>query len=352
MLSVISIDKSNKWNEIVKSFNDYDVYYLSDYTKAFQLHGDGEPVLFYYKDEYIRAINVVMKRDVAKDPIFQGKLPLNTYFDLATPYGYGGFLVEGEKKEENLNNIFNEYDLYCRNNGIISEFVRFHPVLNNNTGLESTYDVLTIGKTVSIELKSEEYIWNNLVRSNQNKIRKAQKYGVEIYWGRNSELMDEFIDIYNNTMNKVKAKKYYYFNEDFYNSILNDLKYNFLIFYAVYEEKNIAMSIILFSNNQMHCHLLASIKEYLTYAPTNLLLYEAACLGTNNGYSNLHLGGGLGGKRDSLYKFKKTFNKNSDNDFSIGKKIFNMEKYNELVEIRIKEESFDKNISFFPIYRG
>lgn len=351
-LKIVTIEQNETWDSIAKGFKNHDVYYFSGYVKAFQLHGGGEPLLFYYNDSNVKAINVVMKRDIAKDPIFQGRLSLNTYFDLATPYGYGGFLIEGEKKKEYLNHIFCKYDLYCRNNGIISEFVRFHPVLNNNTGLETVYDVLTTGKTVSIELKSEDYIWNNVTSKNRNVIRKAKKSGVEIYWGRNPKLMGEFINMYNATMDRDKAEEYYYFGKDFYNSILNDLKYNFLMFYAVYKEKIIAMSMVLFSNNQMHYHLSASVKEYLTYAPTNLLLYEAACWGCENGFKTFHLGGGLGSKEDNLYKFKKAFNRNSDNDFYIGKKIFDKEKYNKLVEIRMREENFDKNTPFFPTYRG
>ena len=38
-----------KWDDIVKSFPNYDVYYLSGYVKAFQVHGDGEALLLYYQ---------------------------------------------------------------------------------------------------------------------------------------------------------------------------------------------------------------------------------------------------------------------------------------------------------------
>ena len=34
------------------------------------LHGDGEPILFYYENDSVRGINVVMKRDVSFDSNF------------------------------------------------------------------------------------------------------------------------------------------------------------------------------------------------------------------------------------------------------------------------------------------
>ena len=153
-------------------------------------------------------------------------------------------------------------------------------------------------------------------------------------------------------MDKDKADDYYYFGKNFYESILLDLKYNSLIFYAVYENKIIAMAIILFNNRKMHYHLSAVNKQYQHLAPTNFLLYEAACWGHENGYKTFHLGGGLGSKEDSLFKFKESFNAGSDTFFSIGRKIFNIEKYNELIDIRNQEPNFNCNNSFFPVYRS
>jgi hypothetical protein len=351
MLLVISIDDAKKWDEIVRSFKDYDVYYLSGYTKAFELHGDGDPTLFYYEDHNIRGMNVVMKRDIGKDENFSQKLTEGSYFDLATPYGYGGFLFEGEAIGDSLKNFNDEYSSFCKSKGIISEFARFHPMLKNYESLGDFYDISRLGKTISMCLHSAEQIWCDLISKNRNMIRKAKKSGVEVFWGQSAELYKEFIQLYNATMDKDKAKDYYYFGEDFYNSIINDIKYNSLIFYATYQGKIISMSIILFANQKMHYHLSASNREYQHFAPTNLLLYEAACWGCENGYKTFHLGGGLGSKEDSLFKFKNAFNRNSDNTFAIGRKIFDDKKYIELVGIRSKENKFVNKDSFFPSYR-
>jgi len=352
MFLVLTIEESEKWDKIVKGFNDHDVYYLSDYTKAFKIHGDGEPILFYYEDQDIKAMNVVMKRDISIEKDFTGKIPADTYYDITTPYGYGGFLIEGKATDASLKTLEFEYSSMCKKEGIISEFVRFHPVLNNSENAECIYDITTLGLTITMDLHSRDKIWDDLIGKNRNVIRKALKSGVEIYWGRELKLIDEFIRLYNGTMDKDNATDYYYFKNDFYNSLLNDLKYNFMIFYAMYEEKIIAMSIIMFSNKQMHYHLSASDREFQHLAPTNLLLYEAACWGCENGYKTFHLGGGLGSQQDNLYKFKRAFNRSSETSFSIGKKIFSEEKYKELLSIRESESNYEGNVNYFPEYRG
>lgn len=70
MMDVYTLEQSEHWDAVVRSFKEYDVYWLSGYVKAFQIHGDGEPLLFYYEENETRGINVVMKRDVAKDERF------------------------------------------------------------------------------------------------------------------------------------------------------------------------------------------------------------------------------------------------------------------------------------------
>ena len=342
----------DEWDQVVKSFDNYDVYYLSSYLKAFKINGDGEPALFFYQDKKIKAMNVVMKRDIATDERFTNKIPMNTLFDITTPYGYGGYLIEGDICDDSrLGNLNDEYDLLCKKEGIVCEFVRFHPVLNNVNHLNGIYGILHLGRTVTINLDSQEYIWNSLTSKNRNVIRKAEKMGVKVYCGRDPKLLEEFIPLYNKTMDKDEAKSYYYFKYEFYDSILTDLKYNSLFFYAMYENKIIAMAIIMLAKGKMHYHLSTTDVKYQRFAPSNLLLYEAACWGCEHGYNSFHLGGGLDSQEDSLFKFKAAFNKNSDTRFSIGRKIFDQNKYDELLNIRKLSSEFECNNSFFPKYR-
>ena len=184
-------------------------------------------------------------------------------------------------------------------------------------------------------------------------IRKAMKNDVKIYNGRFPEIYRQFRSIYNATMDKDNATDYYYFKDDFYKSIHQDLYDNYEMFYAVYEGKIIAMSIMIFANKQMHYHLSGSLTEYRNLAPTNLLLYKAALWGHEQGFKTLHLGGGVGSGDDSLYKFKAAFNRKSNYQFSIAKHIFNQEKYDMLVNERANsDKQFNKESSFFPLYRS
>ena len=344
MLTVYTLEQGEQWDSAVRSFKEYDVYWLSGYVKAFHIHGDGDPLLFYYESDGCRGINVVMKRDVADDLHFKGKLEKDKYFDFATVYGYGGWIIEGE----NTNGLYEAYYAWILKNKIISEFVRFHPMLQNQNKCLDFYNVIQLGEVVHMDLKSPEDIWQNITSKNRNMIRKALKNEVVIYNGRFPEIYEKFRLIYNGTMDRDKADSYYYFESKFYESILKDLPHNAQVFWAEKDGKVIAASIMLTANSRMNYHLSGSLREFGSLAPTNLLLYQAALWGNVNGYKTFYLGGGVGSGEDCLFKFKRSFFKGDLKKFYIGNKIYNVERYNELIAMRKNIE----NLSYFPKYRG
>jgi len=343
MTYTYDITQDKNWNSIVMSFTNYDVYYLSGYVKAFHIHGDGDPFLLYYEENGLRAIYVYMRRETA----------LPGMYDSVTPYGYGGVLFEGNTSEENRKAFWDAYVQKMHEENIADNFVRYHPVLRNAEPMKAVSNVIDLGKTIALDLVSPDVIWENIISKNRNMIRKAEKNGIEIHHGKDLELFQDFRRIYNATMDKDNAEEYYYFGEQFYESIHNDLRENYEMFYAVLNGEIIAMSIMLFANGQMHYHLSGSMAEYRNLAPTNLLLYKAALWGCQQGFKTLHLGGGVGSGEDNLYKFKAAFNRHSNCQFSIGKEIFDQEKYDELVKIRRESDAtFDETSHYFPLYRA
>jgi hypothetical protein len=343
MTRIYNILEAKLWDENVRGFVGHDVYYLSGYVKAFQIHGDGEPQLLSYEADGLKAIYVYMKRKTA----FEG------YYDSVTPYGYGGVLFEGDTSDKNLQSFWNAYIDKMKDEGIVDNFVRYHPVLGNALPMKSISTVIDLGKTIAIDLSSEEVIWNNIISKNRNMIRKAEKNGIEIRHGKGKELFKDFKRIYNSTMEKDHAEEYYFFEDSFYESIHRDLYDNYEMFYAVLDGQIIAMSIMLYANQQMHYHLSGSLQEYRNLAPSNLLLYKAALWGCEQGFKTFHLGGGVGSGEDNLYKFKAAFNRNSDYQFSIGKEIFDQKKYDELVQERAnRDQTFNPQSSYFPLYRS
>lgn len=354
MIEAIEISQRDYWDSIVACFNDIDVYYLSGYVMAFHLHGDGDPVLLHYKNGDCRGICVMMKRDISKDPSLERVgLPENVYFDMITPYGYGGFHFNEELRNNDVIYQFNlELADFLADTGCVSAFFRFHPVFANAYLHRDSIHVVELGETISMDLDSPEIIWDNITSKNRNVIRKAEKNGVMIRHGRGPELMSQFREIYNETMMRDNAEPYYYFEPGFYDSISRDLASNHELFYAVYNGLVIAMAIIIFAGKRMNYHLSGSKYEFRHLAPSNLLLYKAALWGYDNGFKTFHLGGGVGSGMDNLYRFKAAFNRSSSHTFSIGSIVLDKETYDMLVSKREFTPAEQSRITYFPAYRA
>ena len=349
-MQVITYLDKEKWNSIVKSFLKWDIYYLHEYAVSFMKHGDGYPLLFYYEDINCRLCYVAMLNDISQIKVFGGALPTSKYFDLTTPYGYGGPIIEGNFDALSQKKFMNELNDYCKQNNIVSQFVRFHPLLNNYIHMKDICEISQIKETIVIDTATPEVINNNMDSKNRNMIRKAPKKGVSIKRDTGKHI-DEFIKIYEATMEDNCASSYYFFEREYYDYLIKEMSNNTVYFYSYVDDIMISAAIFFYNEKYMHYHLSGMLKEYRNMASMNLLLNEAAVWAFKHGIKFLHLGGGVSAT-DGLYKFKKQFNKNGKLPFYIGRNIFNKKVYDELLNIRKKIDSnFNVKNSHFIQYR-
>lgn len=349
-LQVIDFNQKEKWNNIAD--NTVEVYDKWQYASAFFKNGDGIPYMAYMEGKEGYIYNVFLKRNINTDERFKNIRLDEQLYDIITPYGYGGVKIKGNITGVEKNEFFKQFEKYCKANNIVSEFIRMTPVENNYANYEGQdYKIEKNSKTIYIKLDNEEQIWNDFEGRSRTTIRKALKNEVTIKTGLNNKMMDEFKNIYYNTMKRDGANSYYFFKKEFFDDIEQNLKDNATIYTAYINNIPISSSIIIYSGKNVHYHLSGSDKEYMKFGANNLILYQVSKDFLKKGYKKFHLGGGYGGDDSPLFKFKKSFNKNGELDFYIGKKIFNVKLYEELINMREKNEKIE-NTNFFPLYRA
>ena len=350
ILRIIDASQKDIWNSNVKSFRNWDVYYLQEYALSFQIHGDGAPFLIDYRDDHARFCYVVMMSDIADDPKFKGALEHNRYFDWETPYGYGGPLSDGPVPESSQDRFLTELSEYAESKGIVSQFVRFHPLLMNHETAPRIFETRYLHDTVYIDTASPEIIMGNMDSKNRNMVRKAIKNGVAVE-RRPIEDYQSFLPIYRETMEKDNASEYFFFGEAYFKA-QSCLKDNACLFYAQKDGQVIAAAIMYYNDRFMHYHLAGTLTDFRKYAPSNLMLYEAACWASSRGIKIFHLGGGMADD-DNLFRFKKQFNKNGRLPFVIGRTVFDRSRFEGLTGLRKKLDSqFDENNNRMIRYRA
>lgn len=342
MLQVIAVQQQDQWDSLVRSFADYDVFYLSGYVKAFQLHGDGEPLLFYGEADGVRGINVVMKRDIAADPHFAGNLPADTYFDFATPYGYGGWLLEGEGDPAP---IFEAYREWCKEHGIVSEFVRFSLFSSSRERYYGEVIPRTNNVVRALDRPMDEMLmdFEHKVRKN---LKKADASGLEIRIDTAGDDLTDFLRIYRATMDRNHAENEYYFSEEFYRQI-NTMHGHFAYFHVLYQGMVISTELVLMGAGIMYSYLGGTDEAYFAYRPNDFLKYHIIRWGVEHGYRQFVLGGGYGAD-DGIFRYKKSFAPEGIVRFYTGQTVFDDTGYDTLCALR----GSLPDSGFFPRYRA
>ena len=343
---------NSKWADLVKLYN-LDVYFAPQYCKIWEDYGDGKAQAFLYESSLGKILYpyLIRKIDYKKNDV--------NYFDISTPYGYGGPIFLDFDKQ-NLSLLIKDFRLefarYAHEKRIVCEFIRFHPIYRNHRFfLDSDIKCKFIRNTVemNLTLKIEE-ILKAMNTNTRNQVKQAIRNGLNVVFKDNPTLEDikVFYKIYFETMNKLGTSDYYKFSFNFFLNTFTLLKENSELVFVCKDNNLISSAIFLFGNDIVHYHLSGSLEQYLCLRPNNIMLYEVALKYKSMGKKYFHLGGGYSGN-DSLYSFKKGFNKNSVLDFFIGTKIFNEKVYNLLVN-RWKKKNYlgkDFQSDFFPLYR-
>lgn len=343
----IASTETQKWNDIVRSFDEYDVFYLNEYVTAFMNENskNGVPVLLLYENGEEKAINVVFKRDVAKDDKFAGKIPENTYFDLVSPYGYGGFLGKISDYER-LNQAYNDF---CKSQHYICEFVRFELFEEYYRHYDGEVETRTHNVVRSLEMPLDE-MWMDFRQNVRKNIKRANKNELKIIVENTENHLKDFLDIYYSTMDRNSAEKGYYFSKEFYQQ-LNKMKDNIMYFHVLSGDKIISTELVIYGAENCYSYLGGTNRDYFELRPNEFLKYEIIKWGKEKGLKNFVLGGGYGAD-DGIFQYKTHLAPHGIVDFYIGRKIFFEEEYKYLVDVRAEENPECRESKFFPQYRA
>lgn len=347
MIEEIKVTDADKWNKTVKSFNNYDVFYLNEYVMAFmnEEEKNGVPTLLLYENGKDRAINVVFKRDISKDEKISNKIESEQYFDLISPYGYGGFLGQ----IEDYQTLNSEYNTYCVQNGYVCEFVRFELFSNYYKHYDGEVETRTHNVVRSLEMPLD-HMWMDFKQKVRKNVKKANNYGLQIIIENTDEHLQDFLDIYYSTMDRSNAENEYYFSKAFFQTI-NRMSDNIMYFHVIHKEKVISSELVIYGAENCYSYLGGTNSEYFDMRPNDLLKYEIIKWAKDKGLKNFVLGGGYGAD-DGIFKYKTCLAPNGIFDFYIGRKVFNQEVYDELVDLRAIDYPDCRVSKFFPKYRA
>jgi hypothetical protein len=315
---------TDKWDSYLSFFDEKykDIYFKEEYVKLYEtikekgvcivVQEGGQLMLFPFLQRHFE---------------YKGKL----YYDFETAYGYGGPIFNTED-EGFIQKSLDESYKFLSESGFICGFVRFHTLIDTYKYFDKT-NILFDRYTVAMDLSlSEDYIWKTQIHSkNRNVIKKGEKAGLRFVVEDSFEHIQDFIHLYNNTMARLGADDFYYFNQKYYDTFIQNIKKSFLGL-VLLEEKVVSAAMFMYEGHYGHYHLSGSDRDYLYCSPNNFMLYHAALELKKRGVTVFHLGGGTtSSDDDSLFAFKSKFSPNRYK-FHLGKFVFNKPLYDEICD--------------------
>jgi serine/alanine adding enzyme len=323
------------WDALLGRLDRRDAYLLRGYLESSRLLERGTPTFLHLSETGGDVVFAVILREIDGA---EGR------FDAITPYGYGGPVSVGA--EPPVEDFFERYEGWCAANGVVSTFIRFHPLFANQRQAAASIHVERLADTIAWSLDRDLDLFASLHPKHRNKIRKAKAAGFEVTVREAPASLAEFASLYASTMSRLGATDFYFFPDEYWRSLETGLREQILLVEAREGSELAAAALCFATAPWLHYHVSGTSERGRGAAAANLVLFEAACWGQSHRFDQFHLGGGAGGHEDSLFHFKQRFFPEGRREASVGKLVHDTETYCSLAgmtDLRLD--------GFFPAYR-
>jgi len=339
------ITEKEEWSTLVSSSESSDFYHTFDYH-LLSKKDEETPVMIKYSEG---AKTILL-------PLLIRNINGTSYKDATSVYGYPGPVCSNVAGKFDNTTFKKELNALFLKNNIISVFSRLNPfVAHQEKVLNGLGEIETLGRLINIDLTND---LDNQRQQYQKRLRtyinKSRRNCTIINVSTQRHLL-KFIELYYENMQRVKARQHYFFHKNYFLDLLGSKDFKTEILLAIHNETEefIGGAMFIKKNQIVQYHLSGAKEETFGLNPIKLLIDEMRIRATKENYKFFNLGGGLGNKEDSLFKFKSGFSKDL-RPFKIWKYIVNPNVYEDLVIEKQSRECakiFNNCSDYFPCYR-
>lgn len=323
-LKTTCIKNEKEWFNAINRFpvELQDIYFSYRYFKSHEENNEGKALAFFAENN---------EGDIGFYPFLKTPINLdyfsNGYFDIKSAYGYDGPLFYSPTQSNNFPlTFFESFQHFAQEENILASFTKFHPIIKNHLQCHEFMDVQFNRHTITINLQEPlQDIQAQFKPSCMQQLEQAKNFGLTYRAIKCPTNLDFFLELYQKTMKKVKAREYVLFSPQYFNMLqtANDV----YLLNVMHENEIASAALLLIHKNYAHYHLSASHENFLQLRPNNMLIWGLIEFSQLMGAKYLHLGGGATpDPQNGLFKFKQSFSKDKM-DFFIGTKIYNQSEY-------------------------
>lgn len=270
--------------------------------------------------------------------------------DATSPYGYPGPIGIGTDDPAFVRVALVAALQVLRDAGMVSAFVRLHPLLNPSppTGIGT---LVRHGDTVSIDLTlSTEELWAQTRMNHRRDIKRAEGLGYLARMDQSWMHFASFKQLYRSTMRQRSAAQFYFFDDDYFDRLREALGESLVLCVVEKEGTLVAAGLFVETNGIVQYHLSGTDNAFGKVQPTKLMMHFVRGWAKDRGNHVMHLGGGVGGDDDSLLQFKVGFSPRR-HPFATLRMVIDEQEYGSLVAALDPQLDPKERDKFFPRYR-
>lgn len=316
MYEVISLQDKMRWQNILDLMQVSDVYYTSQYFRSAMILDPGEALMFYYTDNDGEVAYPFIKRAIEGGP--------EGFYDVSTPFGYGGPIVKSVQDSSALVSKFREeFCFFCREQKIIAEFIRFHPLMGNALPFKGHLKLMPMYETYTKKLELDDLLKENLGK-HEVIIKKL---------GTVRHMFEFLVLYYTEIRRRDDADSYYFFTDDYFEALVNALGPHLHLFGAYFEDKLVTACYVFGTDKILYHHLEGSLQGEEIIEARRMLMLKIAEWGAENRFAFYHLGSDYKGDIQALDSVKEKLSNLEPDPYYIGEKIHDAKVYDELISM-------------------
>ncbi|MCW2684967.1 MAG: putative GCN5-related N-acetyltransferase [Blastococcus sp.] len=327
----------SEWDAVLGSMVEgSDTYLLAAYQEASALlePPGTRPVL----------LHVRCPDGVVALPLLVRPLPGGNGWDATSAYGYGG-PVSGTACDPAA--FGRALDGWARTNGVVSTFLRLHPVLDTSRLVPPTAEILELGATVAWEVSPGRDLLSGMHAHHRRAARRAVQAGLQVTIDPAPDSLGGFRKLYEATMRRQDADPFFFFPDAYWEALLAHRATLAPVLVEGRLDGEVVSSLLCFARQPwLHYHLGGSTDIARRIGATNQCFLAAAEWAQSQELLGFHLGGGIAGSSESsLFVFKHRFDPTGPRlPFRIAKIVHDRSRYRELA-------GTDSTEGFFPPWR-
>ena len=304
-----------------------------------------------WKSGSLRVLHPFVLRDVAGEPYWKGSA--GTLFDVTSAYGYAGPFAWGDPGDRAAECFWREFRAWAMEHQVVSEFVRLNPFEQGSYPGETWPTTAHIIRSLDGD---ETALWMDFDHKVRKNVMKATRCGVRIEIDETGKRLDDFLRVYEHTMDRRRALKVYYFPRQFFERMHQQLAGQFAYFHALVDGQVVSTELVLVSKRSVYSFLGGTLENSFRERPNDLLKFAIMKWAKRQAKAHFVLGGGNRGE-DGIYRYKRAFAPRGETPYRLGGQIFSKELYDALMDGRQRFEqergqAWVPTQGFFPAYRS